>query len=909
MTRVAVVGLDCRFPAADGAAAYWELLMRGGDAIGPLPRQRWLKGGFDGSVQGGFLGDADVFDHGFFSVSPREAAAMDPQQRLLLTCAWRALEDSGRSPAALSRTADRDTGVFIGVMGSEWAQLHMGAMGAMGGGLGEPARITAQLGSGSSTGMVANRISYHLDLKGPSLAVDTACSSSLVAVHLAVNSLLSGECSTALAGGVNLVLSPALGQVYRHMGLAAPDGRCKPFSTDADGIGRSDGVGAIVLRRLDDALADGQRIYAVIDGTAVNQDGRSNGVTAPSRWSQRDVVAAACRRAGITPADVRFVEAHGTGTVLGDIIECAALGELHAVPRERPCVIGSVKGNLGHTEGAAGIAGLIKAVLALHHRIVPASRHATRENPRLRLAERGLRLLKAPERLPAGPTVAGVSSFGMGGTNAHAVLSSAPRLRRAAVRRGGGRPSGGVFTVSADTPQALRRNLAAQAEAIARRPRGDAAALCWTSNRVKAGLPYRAAFVAEDTVSLAAALRAGAAEPELLPSPAPSRKPDGASGALPPDPRSSNAGGAGFDAGGAGILLLVGGAADALPVGAGARLYAESGLYRAELDRVDAALRPHLDGTSVRDALLARSAEVRRGALARPALFAVGHALFATLCELGAVPDVVLGDGVGELTAAVAEGALALGAAARLAATPTPQERPYAEQDRCTEKLTALLNEHAPTALVHLGPAPLPAAARAALPDGLPLLHAVPDPDAGLSELATVLAELYRAGHELSWDGLYAPEACRFERLAPYAFDTERRFWRSPVAHHVRTEDQADQADQYEPSALRPSSPVEPDATRRAAGDCSVLTAVQEAVTEVGGYEPGRVHRDTRFYEDLAFDSVMLMQLKDRIETRLPQAADVTVQQLLPELRTVGTLAAFLGEWLGHVPPRAGVTS
>ncbi|MBW5486295.1 beta-ketoacyl [acyl carrier protein] synthase domain-containing protein, partial [Streptomyces bambusae] len=410
MTSVALVGLDCVFPGAPDPDAYWDLLMSGGDATGEQPEGRRFGAGRGAPVRGGFIADADVFDNDFFTVSPREAAAMDPQHRLLLQCAWRALEDAGRSPRAL---AGSDTGVFVGMMGSEWGQLH----------LSDTARVTPQLGAGSSAGMAANRISYHLDLKGPSLSVDTACSSSLVAVHLAVNSLLSGECSAALAGGVNLVLSPALGMVYSQMGLASADGRCKPFSSDADGIGRSDGVGVVVLRRLQDALADGQRVYAVIRGTAVNQDGRSNGVTAPNRRSQQEVVAAAYRRAGVTPDQVRFVEAHGTGTALGDIIECGALGEVHAVPRAQPCAIGSVKGNLGHTEAAAGIAGLIKVALALHHRVVPASPFADRENPQLRLAERGLALLKAPLRLPAGEVVAGVSSFGMGGTNAHAVLA------------------------------------------------------------------------------------------------------------------------------------------------------------------------------------------------------------------------------------------------------------------------------------------------------------------------------------------------------------------------------------------------------------------------------------------------------------------------------------------------------
>ncbi|UZK58022.1 type I polyketide synthase [Streptomyces drozdowiczii] len=626
---VAVVGIDCVFPGAVGAESFWELLVRGGDSIGELPAGRREGTGFDASVRGGFIEDIATFDNDFFTVSPREAAAMDPQHRLLLQCAWRALEDSGQSPAAL---AGSDTGVFVGAMGSEWAQLHMA----------DHSRVTPQLGAGTSSCMAANRISYHLDLKGPSLAVDTACSSSLVAVHLAVNSLLAGECGTALAGGVNLVLTPSIGRVYAQMGLAAPDGRCKPFSADADGIGRSDGAGTVVLRRLEDALADGQRVYAVIRGSAVNQDGRSNGVTAPNRWSQREVVAAAYRRAGVTPDRIRFIEAHGTGTALGDIIECAALGELHAVRRPEPCAIGSVKGNLGHTEGAAGIAGLIKVALALHHRLVPASRHAVRENPQLRLAERGLSLLKAPLRLPAGEVLAGVSSFGMGGTNAHAVLAAAPRVRRTPARRTRTAAPVGVFTVSGDTPEALRRNLARQAEAVARRPRGDAAALCWTSNKVKTGLGYRAAITARDTAELATALRAAADDAQL--------RAGIADRAWHPP-----------------VIGFLFSGQGAQEPGMTAGLYRDSAAYRRHLDEADAALAPHLGG-SVRDLILDEDPAVHRTGWAQPALFAVGYALWRTLGDLGVHPDAVLGHSVGEFAAAVAAGALTLEDAVRLIA-------------------------------------------------------------------------------------------------------------------------------------------------------------------------------------------------------------------------------------------------
>ncbi|MFJ9567881.1 type I polyketide synthase [Streptomyces fuscichromogenes] len=971
VNAVAVVGLDCVFPAARGAEAYWDLLMRGGDAIGPLPADR--RGyGLDHTVRGGFLDDAAAFDSDFFTLAPREAAAMDPQQRLLLQCAWRALEDSGRSPASL---ADTDAGVFIGVMGSEWAQLHMA----------DHTAVTPQLGAGSSAGMTANRISYHLNLKGPSLAVDTACSSSLVAVHLAVNSLLAGECSTALAGGANIVLTPALGMVYRQMGLMAPDGRCKPFSRDADGIGRSDGAGVVVLRRLEDALADGQRVYAVVRGTAVNQDGRSNGVTAPNKWSQRAVVAAAYRRAGVRADQISFIEAHGTGTALGDIIECAALGELHAVPRTRPCAIGSVKGNIGHTEAAAGIAGLIKTALALHHRTVPASRFATAENPQLRLAERGLSLLSAPVRLPAGEVFAGVSSFGMGGTNAHAVLAGPPRGPRPGRR---GHPAAGVFTLSADTPEALRRNLAAQAETLARRPRGDAAAVCWTSNRAKTGLPHRAAFTARDTAELAEALRRAAADhlPESV-----------ADHTWRP----------------AAVGFLYSGPGCQEP-GMTAALYREHPLYRRHLDDIDDVLAPHT-GASVRDLILGGDAAVHRTRWALPAQFAVACALTRTLAGLGVLPDAVLGHGAGEYAAAVAAGVLELPDAARLVAAhaaaadalpesamlavrgaraeiedvlsahpqlfpaaldgprdlvlagPAPELEQAAETlaerglhvralrsahpahgpaaaavadrirtafatvsparpgivlastrhgrtladetmdaaywaglavepVRFADALSALVHEVAPTCLVEIGPAPhlLRLAERADLPAGIRLLHPAPGPDATGADLAEALGGLYVGGVEPYWDALYEPEHRRAEPLAPYVFSDARRYWQT-ARPAPRPEPAAPAAPGEAPAPAAAAPRPEPGGTP---GD-PVLSAVIAAVVEVGEYPPEQVHAQARFYEDLGFDSVMIMQLKDRIERHLPHTAGLSVQQLLPALRSVGSLAAFVQEWAG----------
>ncbi|WP_030715481.1 type I polyketide synthase [Streptomyces sp. NRRL F-2580] len=984
MGDIAVVGIDCAFPGAAGVQAYWDLLMRGGDGIGPVPAQRWEAGDFPAvSGSGGFIDDADVFDSDFFSVTPREAAAMDPHHRLLLPCAWRALEDSGRAPGDLAGT---ETGVFVGVMGGEWGRLTMSDL----------ARVTPLLGAGSSAGMAANRISYHFNFTGPSLAVDTACSSSLVAVHLAAGSLLTGECDTALAGGVNIVLSPSLGMVYGQLGLAASDGRCKPFSADADGIGRSDGVGLVVLRRLEDALADGQRIYAVLRGSAVNQDGRSNGVIAPNRWSQQRVLDFAYRRAGVTPDQVAFVEAHGTGTVLGDAIECAALGAVHGVPRETPCAIGSVKGNLGHTEGAAGIAGLIKTVLALHHRIVPASLFADRENPRLRLGERGMRLLKSPMRLPRGESLAGVSSFGMGGTNAHAVLGSAPRIPLAArARTGGARDAVGVFTVSGDTPEALRRNLAAQAEAVARRPRGGAAALCWSSNRIKTGLPHRFAVPVRDTDELVSALRR-AADPQ-----------DAAGSGGRPWDRPV-------------VAFLFTGQGSEFP-GMTAGLHRDSPAYRRHLAEADEALAAHL-GTSVRELILSGDERVHRPEFAQPALFAVGCALARTLASLGITPAAVLGHSLGEYAAAVTAGALPLDEAARLvvrrgaltgelpagggmiaaatgpegltellAAEPgtvlaalngpadtvvsgplealerigralagrgvrverlpvshafhSPLMAPAAAglrtesvrsrapavpvastrhgrmlrhelmdagywADQIEEPvlmdtaLGALVADVAPTHLIEIGPRGtlLQIAARSGRAAAAELLHPAPGAGATGRELAATVAALYRGGLDPLWEELYEPGHRVVEALSPYVFSSAQRHWdRQALVHTAQPQPQP----QPQPAGLVAVPPVTvpplaaPSGTGTAThADDPVLLAVVQAVTEVGGYPPERVVREARFYEDLGFDSVMIMQLKNQVEARLPRVGEVSVQEMLPALRSVGSLAAFLDDML-----------
>ncbi|MFD9667474.1 type I polyketide synthase [Rhodococcus sp. NPDC059968] len=629
MTDVAVVGLDCRFPQAPDADALWTLLMGGGDGITDVPAGRWnaddvyAAAGGPGSVNnrsGGFLADADAFDHEFFGIAPREAAAMDPQQRLLLQAAWRAFEDAALDPRA---QAGSNTGVYVGVMANEW-NLQMR----------DVSRITPQLGSGNGYFMTANRVSYHLNLQGPSMAIDTACSSSLVAIHLACAALRSGDCDQALAGGVNLTLTPTVNVFYTQAGLSAPDGRCKPFSGTADGIGRGEGVAVLVLRRLEDAQAEGLPIYAVIEGSAVNNDGRSNGITAPNRWAQQQVVETAYRRAGVTPAQVAFLEAHGTGTVLGDMIEIKALGHVHGVTRPQPCAIGSIKGNLGHTEGAAGVAGLIKVALSLHHRVVPPSRYAQDANPRLRLADNGLRLLSEPMTLPGGVAHGAVSSFGLGGTNAHMLLASAPATDPAAASAGGG-----VLTLSSNNREGLARNAAVLADDLLARPAADLGRVCWSTNTVKASGRHRLALTAHDRDEAVAALRAVADDEHLL---------ESLSGAARP----------------VSIGWLFTGQGAQYP-GMSRALHEHHGAYRRALSDVDERMTPHL-GRSVREMLFDAGDEIHRTEFAQPALFAAEYALARTLGELGIEPAWLVGHSVGEYAAAAHAGVFGLDDACRL---------------------------------------------------------------------------------------------------------------------------------------------------------------------------------------------------------------------------------------------------
>ncbi|WP_394845472.1 SDR family NAD(P)-dependent oxidoreductase [Pendulispora brunnea] len=430
---IAIVGIACRFPNAPDPRSFWQLLREGGDAVTDAPRERWGERGE--GLRGGFLDQVDGFDPGFFGIVPREVPTMDPQQRLMLELSWEALEDAGIVPATLKGSS---TGVFFGSIWDDYALLAY------------QQSLTPHTVTGHHRSILANRVSYTFDLHGPSMTVDSACSSALVTVQLACESLRRGETRLALAGGVNLNLVPQSALAVAEMGALSPDGRCFTFDARANGYVRGEGGGVVVLKRLADALRDGDDIYCVVRGGAVNNNGAGNGLTAPSPEAQEALLRQAYQRAGIEPEHVDYVELHGTGTALGDPIEATALGAVlgRARPAERPLRVGSAKTNIGHLEGAAGVVGLLKVVLALHHAQLPPSLHFERANPLIAMEELHLQVQRTLEPWPSDggrPLVAGVSSFGLGGTNAHVVLSQAlPRPVE-------------ILPLSAESPEALRR--------------------------------------------------------------------------------------------------------------------------------------------------------------------------------------------------------------------------------------------------------------------------------------------------------------------------------------------------------------------------------------------------------------------------------------------------------------------
>ncbi|MBP7570507.1 MAG: acyltransferase domain-containing protein, partial [Acidobacteria bacterium] len=635
---IAVVGLACRFPGAPDAEAFWQLLIEGRDAVVDVPADRWDSdalydpdpdaAGKVATRWGGFLPAIDRFDAAFFGISPREATTMDPQQRLLLEVGWEALENAGQPPDRLGGSA---TGVFVGICNSDYHQLIVDR---------GPETLDAYLATGSAHSCASGRLSYLLGLRGPALSVDTACSSSLVALHLACQSLRAGDAGMALAGGVNVICSPLTTIALSRSRMMASDGRCKAFDASADGFVRSEGCGLVVLKRLSDAVANRDRVLAVIRGSALNQDGRSSGLTAPNGPSQEAVIAEALAAAGLPPALVDYVEAHGTGTSLGDPIEARALGAAYREGRlpARPLAIGSVKSNCGHLESAAGIAGLIKVVLMLQHGVIPPTIHLRTLNPLIPWAELPLAVPSQVTPWPQAerPRVAGVSSFGMSGTNAHVLLEQAPSS--APPPDAPDRPRH-VLLVSAQTETALHAAARALEATLAVSAADALPDICYTAATGRAHLPVRAACSA---ASIAEAR-------EQLSALADFREAPGLLLGRAKAGRNTE------------IVFMFTGQGGQF-AGMARQLYDSEPAFRASLDRTAGLFGPSLDRPLLEVLYPPDGDEspIDETRFAQPALFAVEYALAEMWRSWGVEPSAVVGHSLGEFAAAAVAGILSV---------------------------------------------------------------------------------------------------------------------------------------------------------------------------------------------------------------------------------------------------------
>ncbi|NEO44601.1 MAG: SDR family NAD(P)-dependent oxidoreductase [Moorea sp. SIO4A3] len=652
---IAIIGMGCRFPGAKNPEAFWELLCNGIDAITEVPASRWdnelfydpdiSKPGKTNSRWGGFLEQVDEFDPHFFGISPRETQTMDPQQRLLLELAWEALEDAGQPPEELAGTP---TGVFMGVSSFDYYELIAQ----------NPSNFSTYTGTGNLNCINANRLSYFFDFHGPSMAIDTACSSSLVAVHLACQSLWSGESTLALVGGVHMMTSPWMSVAYAQGGFMAADGRCKTFDAKADGYVRSEGAGLVILKPLSQALANRDRIYALVKGSAVNQDGYSNGLTAPNPLAQEAVLRAAYKNAGISPGQVQYIEAHGTGTKLGDPMEMKALGAVLSQDRAPGdyCAVGSAKTNIGHLEAPAGIAGLIKVALSLYYRQIPPSLNFTEPNPYIKFDEIPLRVQETltpwPEK--SMPAYAGVSSFGFGGTNSHVVLAEVENKELLIGNPNPTPPKEGsteekpkerpvhLLTLSAKTQEALEQLVTGYEHHLKKHPELAIGDVCYTANVGRTHFQYRLAVVTQSTEQLQEQLK-GAAEAEETPGVLTGQK----IGRKRPK-----------------VAFLFTGQGSQY-VNMGRQLYETQSTFRQAFNKCDQILRPYLENPLLEvlyplDSQNSSSSFLDQTAYTQPALFAVEYALAKLWESWGIKPNVVMGHSVGEYVAACVAGVFSL---------------------------------------------------------------------------------------------------------------------------------------------------------------------------------------------------------------------------------------------------------
>ena len=642
---VAIVGIGCRFPGGvSDSESFWRLLSAGSDAIGEIPSDRIdIAHYFDAAPatpgrmttrQGGYLERIDEFDADFFGISPREAERMDPQQRLLLETAWEALEDAGQD---LKRIDPRSASVFVG----QWTSDFESRLFA------DPEVVDFQMTTGSGRYAASGRLSYLLGFRGPSLTIDTACSSSLAAIHLAVRSIREGESSLALAGGVNIILQPHISIAYSQSGMMAPDGRCKFGDASGDGYVRSEGAGLLVLKPLDSALAAHDRIYALIRGSAINNDGGTSGsMGTPSRSGQEELLRAAYANAAVSPGSVAYIEAHGTGTRAGDPVELAALGTVLSEGRApgNRAYVGSVKTNIGHTEGAAGVAGLIKAALSLHHNAIPPSLHCRNPSPSVPWRDLPFEVVRQLTPWDEAPQLrfAGISAFGIAGTNSHVVLQGSP-ANRSDDRIIAGRDRH-LLPLSVRSPEALRAVASRYADLLSGAHAPELHDVCWSAATRRTGLEHRAAFVAQDNVSMVDALRRYASGDAAT-----------AEGVVHSNERPRLA----FVAPGQGGQW----------VGMARELIAREPEFKVALERCQQAAKPFIDWSILEQLAAEPSSDVFRLDqidVIQPILVAMAIAYAELLGSLGVRPDAVVGHSLGEVAAAHIAGVLSLDQAMRV---------------------------------------------------------------------------------------------------------------------------------------------------------------------------------------------------------------------------------------------------
>lgn len=767
---VAVIGLGCRFPGADSPSAFWRLLCEARDAVREAPAERrrgWESWGTRFG-KGGYLDQIDAFDAGFFSISASEACAMDPQQRLLMEVCWEALEDAGHSPEALKGS---DCGVFVGISANDY--LNTQAL--------QGATDNPHQGTGNAFSIAANRLSYFFDFHGPSWAVDTACSSSLVAVHQAIQSLRLGECGLALAGGVNVLLNPAMTSIFAQAGMLAPDGCCKSFDASANGYVRSEGCGLVVLKPLSQAVADRDRIYALIRGSAVNQDGRSNGLTAPNGPSQKAVVLRALANAGANGGEVEYVEAHGTGTALGDPIEVNSLVEVlsEGRPPDRPCRLGSVKANIGHLESAAGVAGLIKAVLALHHNEIPPQIHFKALNPEISLEGKPYSIPIARTPLMAsGRWLAGISSFGFGGTNAHLIVE------RAAVEEPSPEPVAGVrvVTLSALSEGALQAQAQRLKAHLGLQPSLTLPDIAWTLNAGRCHFSNRLAAVAESIPQLCrqlAAFAEGKTAPGIV---------QGI--ARPQEPKVAF------------LFKNLG----RWHKSEASSLFKAQPAFRQALGRCERLIQSRWDCSLLGALSDEEHSDGSPDAPVELASFALHYALAELWKSWGIRPAFLLGLGDGEYSAACQAGVFSLEAGIALLAESLQQGEGSSAPDLTAPRIPIVSSQDGSldqTVWTDLGywkrpsrqPLHLDAALKTLRVQGAELLLEIgPFPvltdlakresaeaDSRPAAMLETLAKLYVGGASVDWQGVHAAAPCRRVSLPTYPFQRKRYWYDMPL--------------------------------------------------------------------------------------------------------------------------------